>query len=36
MAGRPKREEDVEVVFLRLPRDVLARVVRCAGMIEMR
>jgi hypothetical protein len=36
MTGRPKREEDVEVVFLRLPKDVLVRVVRCTGMIEMR
>jgi hypothetical protein len=35
MAGRPKREEDVEVVFLRLPKDVLGRVVRCTGMIEI-
>jgi hypothetical protein len=35
MAGRPKRGEDVEVVFLRLPKDVLARVVRCTGMIEI-
>jgi hypothetical protein len=36
MAGRPKREEEVEVVFLRLPKDVLARVVRCTGRIEIK
>jgi hypothetical protein len=34
-AGRPKREDPVEVVFLRLPKDVMARVVRCTGMIEI-
>jgi hypothetical protein len=36
MAGRPKREEEVKVVFLRLPTDLLKRVTRCTGMIATR
>jgi hypothetical protein len=36
MAGRPPRTEEVKVVFLRLPTDLLKRVTRCTGMIETR
>jgi len=35
MAGRPKREGEVEVVFLRLPKDLVERVTRCKGKILM-
>jgi hypothetical protein len=36
MAGRPRREGEIEVVFLRLPIDVVERVAQCKGMIETR
>jgi hypothetical protein len=36
MAGRPPRTEEVKVVFLRLPTDLLKRITRCTGMIETR
>jgi hypothetical protein len=35
MAGRPKRDDEVEVVFLRLPKEMLARIVRSKGLIEL-
>jgi hypothetical protein len=36
MAGRPKRDIAVEVVFLRLPKDLVERVTRCAGILQTR
>src|SRR2546423_9600118 len=35
MAGRPPRDVEVEVVFLRLPKDVVERVTKVKGWLEM-